>query len=148
MKREISKAVKYMKRCSVSLLRDVVSHLLDLQTSESCITQYAYRDVQEPSSTWRGQPWGKSIRLRITKLHNNVSSDPATPPVGIFFWRYTSSKIKPHIHKFAHSSTVYKSERLETISGFISRTQVREPGYIHAMKYYTTVKTMRKLVKS
>lgn len=47
MKREISKAVKYMKRCSVSLLRDVVSHLLDLQTSESCITQYAYRDVQE-----------------------------------------------------------------------------------------------------
>ena len=47
-----------------------------------------------------------------------------------------------------HSSTIYKNERLEATSMYISRTLVCKPGYIHAVKYYTTVKTMRKLVKS
>lgn len=80
-----------MKRCSVSLPQMWFLTLLDLQTSESCITQYAYRDVQGgpqhmagPALREEHSKAGVVFTGDITKLHNNVSSDPATPLVGIF----------------------------------------------------------------
>ena len=78
-----------MKRCSVSLLRDTISHLLDQQRSKSWTTGSADRDVGENTlSGPAGSTLTKENLTMYNKIHNYLPFDPAIPLVGIFLKIY------------------------------------------------------------
>lgn len=78
-----------MKRCSVSLLRDTVSHLLDQQRSKSWTTGFADRDVGENTLSGSAGPTLTKENLTMyIKIRNYLLFDPAIPLVGIFLKIY------------------------------------------------------------